>query len=734
MRKLTALLAAAFLLAAFAHAGGLSVSDVASGKYSAKGAPRVRPVEGSDLYTVLSADGKRIEQWSMKANKRTAVLFDVGDTQGERVEAAEGYEVSPDGSRILIQTATEKIYRRSFKARYYIYNVRDKRLEKLSDGGPQQAPVWSPDGNQVAFVRDNDIYLVKLLYDNAESRVTTDGKPGEVINGVPDWVNEEEFAFSSSLCFNADGTMLCWIKSDESAVRAYTLQLYKGSHPERSGFATYPGEYTYKYPKAGEANSEVSAWSFDIKSRQVRKLEVPLPEEGYMPRIMPTADPSKIIVCTMNRHQDELGVYTVNPRSTVAQLLVREESKPYIKGEVLAGLQLSGGRLLLPSDRNGHMQVFVYGMGGALEQTAGDGRHDVTAVYGRDPQTGDIYYQAAMPTPQDRQVMVKRGKNGKTENLTKRDGWNSAAFAGDFKHFVNTWSDLNTPFVSDVRTSAGKTIGAYSDNKELESKLAYAGLGTRELFAFTTEDGTELYGWMVKPRDFDAGKKHPVVMYQYSGPGSQSAVNSWAAGSMGQGCMFDMYLAQRGFIVVCVDGRGTGARGAGFEKCIYQRLGRAEAADQVAAAKWLAGQPYVDGGRIGIWGWSFGGFCTLMSMSDGSGAFRAGVAVAPPTDFRFYDTVYTELFMRTPKENPDGYADNPITRAPKLKGALLLCHGLADDNVHPQNTFEYAEALVQADKDFRQLLYTNRNHSIYGGNTRNHLLRQIADFFEKELK
>ena len=325
-------------------------------------------------------------------------------------------------------------------------------------------------------------------------------------------------------------------------------------------------------------------------------------------------------------------------------------------------------------------------------------------------------------------------KNGKVERLTDKEGWNSAIFSGDYQCFVNTWSDFNTPYVYTLRNQKGKVLSVLEDNAALKEKVAQYGWTGRELFSFTSSEGVKLDGWMLKPKDFDASKKYPVVLFQYGGPGSQQVVNSWSAGSMGQGGAFDHYLAQQGFIVVCVDGRGTGGRGAEFEKCIYQNLGVLESRDQVETARWLGKQSFVDAKRIGIWGWSFGGFNTLMSLSDGSGVFCAGVAVAPPTDWRYYDTVYTERYMRTPKENPEGYATNPIGRAKNLHGALLICHGMADDNVHPQNSFEYAEALVQADKDFKELWYTNRNHGISGGNTRNHLLRQIANFFIEHMQ
>lgn len=734
MKRLFLTITALLMFVATMSAGGkLTLPDITSGKFAAKTVNGINPIEGTDTYARISQDGERVVCCSFKTGKELSVLFDVKNTMGCKIDGFDDYVLSPDGKRMLIQTKTERIYRRSFKADFYIYNIESRRLDRLSDGDKQQIPTWSPDGQQVAFVRGGNIFLVKLLYDNAEIQVTKDGKFNEVINGLPDWVNEEEFGFNSALTFNADGTMICWIRYDESKVKTYSLEMYKGMKPAKEEYDTYPGFYSYKYPKAGEDNSTVSAWSYDIKSHKINRLQVPLDADGYMPRIKPTNDPMRIVVYTMNRHQDDLCLYAVNPRSTVAQLIIKEHVDKYVREEAMEGVKFVGDKILLPSDRSGYTKLYIYNMNGQLQRTIGDGNYDITSVYGYDPKTGDVYYQAAALGATDRQVYVTH-KNGKTVRLTDREGWNTAFFSGDFQYFVNTWSDYNTPYVFTTRTRDGKLINTIEDNKAVKQLVSDYGFCKREPFSFTTSEGVVLNGWMVKPKDFDANKKYPVIMHQYSGPGSQQVTNSWSAGSMGQGGAFDSYLAQEGFIVVSVDGRGTGGRGSEFEKCTYLNLGNLESKDQVETALYVGSLPYVDKDRIGIWGWSYGGFNTLMSMSEGRGVFRAGVAIAPPTNWKYYDSVYTERYMRTPKENPDGYATNPIERAPKLHGALLICHGTADDNVHPQNTYEYSEALVQADKDFHELFYTNRNHSIFGGNTRNHLLRQVAQFFKTELK
>ena len=711
----------------------ITLKDVTGKTFTPKYITGVDPIKGTDRYASISNDGRQIIEYAFKTGNQTRVLFDIANTHGESIKQLDGYTLSPDGKRMLIQTNTHKIYRRSFTADYYIYTIQSRKLEKLSTGGPQQIPTWSPDGNQIAFVRDNNIFLVKLLYDNAESQITKDGKFNEIINGVPDWVYEEEFSTNRSLCFTADSRMLCWIKYDERKVKEYSLQLFMGSHPTMKANEVYPGTYTYKYPKAGEDNSIVSVWSYEIQTHKTNRLQVPLESDGYIPRIKSTNDANRIIVFTMNRHQDVLNLYAVNPRTTLSQLLIKEQGDKYVKEEAMEGITIGQNSILLPSDRDGYMHLYLYNMNGSLIRKIGDGNYDITSIYGYDETTGDVYYQAASINPHDRQVLVSH-KNGKIERLTDTNGWNKAIFSGDYKYFLNTWSNYNTPYVFTIRDNKGKVLSTPIDNKELKEKVKTYGFNGRETFSFTTSEGVKLDGWMVKPKDFDANKKYPVILFQYSGPGSQQVIDAWNAGSMGNGGAFDYYLAQQGFIVVCVDGRGTGGRGAAFEKCTYLRIGELESRDQIETALWLGKQSYIDKERIGIWGWSFGGFNTLMSMSEGRPVFKAGVAVAPPTNWRYYDTIYTERYMRTPKENGSGYATNPIQRANALHGALLICHGMADDNVQPQNTMEYTEALIQADKDFKENIYTNRNHGIYGGNTRTHLLRQISNWFIEHLK
>ena len=733
MKRIVALFVIILLSTAALLAGNsLTLKDVAHGTFRTQSMAAVQPAQDGESYLQISADGQCIEQYSFKTGQQTGTLLDLATVRGPKVRSIDGYVMSPDGQRLLVQTETEYIYRHSFTAKYYIYDVRNQKMEPLSDGGPQQSPLFSPDGQLIAFVRDNNIFLVKLLYNNAESQVTKDGKRNEVINGIPDWVYEEEFSTSQSMVFSADSKQLCWIRYDESQVREFSFPLYKGMRPDFEEYADYPGAYTYKYPIAGEQNSKVSVLSFDIKSRQTRTLQVPLDADGYIPRIKGTSDPASIIVMTMNRHQDCLRLYSVNPLSTVSKFLLEERVDKYVKEEVLENLCITDSHILLPSDRSGFMHLYLYTIGGQLVRQVEQGNYEVTDVYGYDEVTGDTYFASHAEGPTEQQIYVAR-KNGKVERLTTQAGWNSAIFSSNYKYFINTWSDLNTPPVYTLHDGK-KVLTTVIDNKSVTETLASYNIGTRELFTFTTSEGVLLNGWMIKPADFNPSKRYPVIMYQYGGPGNQQVKNAWGIGMCGQGALLEQYLCQQGYVCVCVDNRGTGGRGADFEKCTYLRLGELESRDQVETALWLGQQSYVDKARIGIWGWSYGGWNTLMSMSEGREVFAAGVAIAPPTSWRYYDTIYSERYMRTPQENPDGYDQvNPMARVAQLHGALLLCHGLADDNVHFRNTAEYTEALVQADKDFRQLTYTNRNHSIYGGNTRLHLYRQAVNHFNANL-
>lgn len=717
-----------------AKADGLTLKELTSGFYSARGISGVTPLLDGESYSQLSRDGKQIVRHSFKTGEETGVLFDVNNIRNRiRLDRIDGYQMSPDEKNILLRTKTRGIYRHSRTAEYYIYNVKNRTLSILSEGGPQEQPLWSRDGTMIAFVREGNLFLVKLLFNNSESQITKDGEFNKIINGKPDWVNEEEFSFARAFDFNADNTMLAWIRYDETEVPMFSFPWYKGMNPELTEYAGYPGSYDYKYPIAGAKNSVVSVHTFDIKSRATRQIQLPIPADSYVPRIFFTDDAEKLLVLTLNRHQNQLDIYLANPRSTECRVIVREQAECYVTEGALKNFEVTPGGFVLMSERSGYKHLYLYDLNGTLRKQLTNGNYEVTSFYGYDIKTGTTYFASNQESPLRRSVYKSDAKGRLTRLSSSATGTNSAIFSKNFRYYMNTWSDINTPTITTLCDASGKTLKTLEDNAALRQKLAGLKLGERKFFSFTTSEGIQLNGFMVLPADFNPSVKYPVVMHQYSGPGSQQVVDSWSAGNMG-GCLYEQYLAQEGFICVCVDGRGTGGRGRDFEQCTYLKLGQLESRDQVEAAIWLGNQTYVDKSRIAIWGWSFGGFNTLMSMSEGRPVFAAGVAVAAPTSWRYYDTVYTERFMRTPNENGVGYDDSPISRASKLSGSLLLIHGLADDNVHFRNAAEYAEALVQADKDFRELVYTNRNHSIYGGNTRNHLFRQITQHFKEMLK
>lgn len=716
----------------WAQGSPLTLKEVVGYAYSPQYIYGVRSMNDGERYTQLSPDHKKIIISSFKTGKEVATLFDVNDIKrGAKLNYIDGYTLSPDESRILIQTQTKAIYRRSFTAVYYLYDIANKTLEPLSEGGPQQVAKFSPDGNVVGFVRDGNLFVVKLLYGNAETQVTKDGKFNEVINGIPDWVNEEEFSTNCSFDFSADSKMLAWVRYDESQVPIYRMQMWKGAAPAMTENDEYPGEYAYKYPVAGATNSKVTVHSFDIKNRVTRTLQVPVEADGYIPRIHFTDDPEKLAVVTLNRHQNQMDIYMVNPRSTVAKLVVRETNDKYIRETAYGSLKFYKGHFGYLSDRSGYQHLYWYTLNGNLVKQVTSGDFEVTDFYGYDAASGQFYYAAHGTSPLRKEVYSTTGA-GKPRLLTSQVGTNEATFSTTMKYFLNVYSSAQQPPVTTLRNASGKVLATLLDNADLKKK-ADSTFGQKEFFTFTTSEGVTLNGWMVKPRDFDPAKKYPVIMYQYSGPGSQEVKDSWNMGFFGGGS-FESYMAEQGYVYVCVDGRGTGGRGAEFEKCTYLNLGLLESRDQVEAALYLGTLPYVDKARIAIWGWSFGGFNTLMAMSEGRPVFCCGVAVAAPSSWRYYDTVYTERYMRTPQENGTGYDRCPISQAKNLSGHLLLIHGTADDNVHVRNAHEMSEALVQAEKQFDMHIYTNRNHSIYGGRTRHHLFTRMCNFFDQHMK
>lgn len=733
MKRFFTLLLLAIFVTGIQAQQKVTLRDIAQGTYRAQGISGLKPMLDGEHYTQISSDHKRIVKYSFKTGEEVGTLFDVTTARDCDLKSFDDYILSPDEKLILIQTETKPIYRHSFTAVYYIYNVKNNKMEPLSNNGPQQVPLFSPDGNQIAFVRNNNIYLVKLLFGNSESQVTKDGEYNHVLNGIPDWVYEEEFSFNRAFDFSADSKMIAYVRFDESAVPMFSFPWYKGLVPEKTSYATYPGAYEYKYPKAGEVNSKVSVHTYDIKSHVTRKMDLQIDSDGYIPRIKFTSDPEKLAIMTLNRHQNRLDLYMANPRSGLCKVAIRDEAEQYIKESAYSNIKFYPEHIVMMSEKDGYNHLYLYTIAGNLVKQITKGQFEVTSFLGWDQKANVFYYASNEGSPL-RTAIYKIDGKGKKTKLSTRTGSNSAIFSTNQKYYINTFSNISTPTLITLNDNRGKELTTLLDNSKLKAQTAQLNMPQKEFFTFRTSSGVELNGWMMKPANFNANKKYPVILHQYSGPGSQQVIDRWGIGSFGDGGLFEAYMCDKGYIMVCVDGRGTGGRGAAFEKCTYLQLGVKEAEDQVETARYLGTLPYIDGKRIGIWGWSFGGYNTLMSMSDGSGAFKAGVAIAAPSDWRFYDTVYTERFMRTPKENAEGYdAGSAIKRAPQLKGSLLLIHGTADDNVHYQNCAEYSEALVQAGIQFDMQVYTNRNHGIFGGKTREHLMNRVANFFIQNL-
>ncbi|MDR1456191.1 MAG: S9 family peptidase [Tannerella sp.] len=698
----------------------VELKDVVDGAFRQEtAAGELRSTPDGEHYTAINGKHTMIVKYAWRTGAPVDTLFDVRRARECAFDSFEGYEISSTGHRILIWRATEAIYRRSYRADVYVYDVRRNMVQPLCEaGGKVMIPTFSPDGRMCAFVADNNIRLKKFDFDT-EIPVTKDGVPNRIINGATDWVYEEEFSVTNLMAWSSDSEHLAFVRFDESEVPEYSMQTY--------GDGYYPGAYTYKYPKAGEKNATVTLHSYSVETKEIKTLNTPVDAESYIPRITFASQPGQLAVMTLNRHQNIFNLYFVNPKSGVFRLILKEENKCYVNADWLNRLLFTKDGFLYVSEKDGYAHIYQYSATGVEQRQVTQGNWDVTALLGIDETANTVYYESAEESPLRRSVYRVDAKGVKTR-LSTRQGTNHAAFSRNFAYYVNHFSTASTPVTVTLNeTRTGKTLRVLQDNAGLKEKLSRYAYAPKEFLEIRTASGFELNAWMVKPANFSESKKYPVVMFQYSGPDSQSVLDQYDFG-------WEQYLAANGILCVGVDGRGTGARGEAFRKCTYLRLGELESQDQAEAARALAKLPGVDGSRIAIWGWSFGGYNTLMALSTGGGVFRAGIAVAPPTDWRYYDTVYTERFMRTPNENAAGYdATSPIRLAGHLQGKLLLIHGTADDNVHFKQTLDYAEALVQAGKQFDMQIYRDRNHGISGGNTRLHLYTRMSDFLFKNL-
>ncbi len=702
------------------------LKQILKGEYNARGVAEQHSMSDGEYYTVRSADSTAILRYEYKSGKLVDTLFSTRTARECGFRKFSDYEFSADETKILIATAKESIFRHSFRATYFVFERKRNLISPLSKGGKQQMATFSPNGRMVAFVRDANIYLVKLDY-GTESAVTKDGEPGKITYGLPDWVYEEEFSFNKAFEWSPDNGFIAFMRFDQSNVPDFSIPMYKGLRPEKSAFATYPGAESVKYPKAGQPNSKVTVQTFNVLSRVVKNMEISDPDVEYVPRIRFMPQPDQLAVFTLNRQQNKFVIYSANPRSGLTRTLIREENEAYIDNDNFDMIQFLSDRIIYVSEKDGFRHLYEYSINGVLRKQLTKGEWAVTGFHGYDP-TRQVYYYTSNEGSPLRSSLYSLDYKGKKGNLTPEPGTHGISFSANFSYFTDNYSTANIPDVVTVRNWQGKTCFVAEANTALKNKLSKLALSTKEFFSFTTTSGVSLNGWMVKPAGFSSTKQYPVVMVQYGGPGSQQVKDAYRLD-------WEQYLAAKGYLVVCVDGRGTGGRGEKFSKQTYMRLGLKEAEDQIETARYLSAQPFVDKSKIAIWGWSYGGYNVLMSMSLGKGVFRAGIAVAPVTDWRFYDSVYAERYMRTPGENMDGYnLSAPGTYAADLQGALLLVHGTADDNVHYQNTAEYAEQLVQAGKPFDMQIYTNRNHYIKGGNTRLHLYERFLRFLDQNMR
>ncbi|TCK67413.1 dipeptidyl-peptidase-4 [Winogradskyella wandonensis] len=700
----------------------ISLEEIWNGSFRTEGMQALHSMNNGQQYSVLnfdrSARTSSIDIYDYKTLEKVNTL--VNSANLVEVQAFFDYSFSKDESKILLTTQSQPVFRRSTLGEYYIYDTKTKSISKLSDNLVQE-PTFSPDGQKVAYGYENNLY-VKDLTSGETKQLTFDGKKNSIINGITDWVYEEEFSFVRAFDWNADSNKIAFIRFDETEVPEFSMDVF--------GSGLYQTQQVFKYPKAGEKNSKVSLHLYDLKSDALSEIKVDKSyNDFYIARLNWTNDADVLSAQYMNRHQNELDLWMIDTAKSTSKLVLAETDKAYV--DVTFNLTfLKDNSFIWTSEKDGYNHIYHYTKDGELINQVTDGDWEVTNYYGFDEDSKTIFYQSVENGSINRDVYSVKlnGKNKK--RLTKRDGTNSASFSADFTYFINTHSSATSPQEYTLNDSkSGKLIKSIKDNDRLAQKVADYVTSKKE-FSTISVNGNELNMWMIKPADFDPNKKYPLFMYQYSGPGSQQVANRWN----GANDYWYQHLAQEGYIVACVDGRGTGYKGADFKKVTQNELGKYEVEDQIEAAKKLGALPYIDESRIGIWGWSYGGFMSSNALFKGNDVFKMAIAVAPVTSWRFYDTIYTERYMTTPQENPSGYDENsPINHVDKLKGDFLLIHGSGDDNVHLQNTMRMVEALVQANKQFEWMVYPDKNHGIYGGNTRLHLYTKMTDFIHKTL-
>ncbi|WP_310589436.1 S9 family peptidase [Flectobacillus roseus] len=692
--------------------------------FSQKQVRSINWMKDGSFYSAL--ENGRIVKHQVTDGAAVETLFDEGvsvENLGQKITIAD-YTLSSNEQKILIETDPEQIYRRSSRAENFVYDIKTKKLVKLSAGGKQSFATFSPDGTKIAFVRQNNLFMVDLNT-MAERQITTDGKWNNIINGMCDWVYEEEFSFAKAFFWSPDSRKIAFYTFDESKVPEYNMQMWG---------KLYPTDYRYKYPKAGEPNSAVSISVYNLVDTKTVKMDLGKETDLYIPRIRWTINTNVLSISRLNRYQNKMELIHADAFTGRTTTILIEESRTYVDvenfGDDLTYLA-DGKSFIMSSEKDGYKHLYQYDMSGREVRKITSGNWEVDNFYGIDESTNTLYFTSTEIASIERHLYSISLDGKVKKKLSAERGMNSANFSPDFKYFILNNSASNSPLkVSLYRSANTQLIKVLEDNADLRARLTGYNISPKEFTVIKTADGVELNSWMIKPTNFDPNKKYPLLMFVYGGPGSQQVLNQY------DGANFYWYqiLAQKGYIVACVDNRGTGGRGSEFKKCTYLNLGKLEVHDQIEAAKYFGKLPFIDAARIGIQGWSYGGFMASNCLFQGADVFKAAIAVAPVTNWRYYDTVYTERFLRTPQENPSGYDDNsPVTHAKNLKGNFLLVHGTGDDNVHFQNAVALEDALIKNNKQFQSFYYPNKNHGISGGNTRLHLYTMMTNFLEKNL-
>ncbi len=703
MKKL--LLSAVLLISITAFSQEITLDKIYSGYYRGKGIAGITSLNNGENYAVIEQGG--ITKYSYKTSQKEGIIAD---------GSFEGFSFNKDDSKILLQKESEPIYRYSFLGKFDVKDLKSSKITALNNGNYVQEPTFSPDGKKVAFVADNN-----LFYQDVETgkitAITSDGKKNKIINGLADWVYEEEFGHARQYEWTKNSDAIVFVKSDESEVPEMYIPIY--------GKTLYPTEMRYKYPKAGEKNSVVSAQLYRLDSGKIIELNLQNFKNYYLPNVIQTAKADEIVLITSGRTQNASDILKVNTKTGDVKKLFTETDEQWIDTDNVTLKFLDDNSFIWGSERDGNRHLYWYDQNGNMKNQITKGNWEVTEFYGYNPTTKEVLVQTTQNGSINLVVSKININTGKSTIISNQKGNNSADFSKNFNYFIETSSSADSPYQFVLKDGSGKTIKELQNNNELLAKLTKDNIAKKEFFTIPNEAGDQMNAYILKPKNFDPNKKYPLFMYQYSGPGSQSVSNSWDGGN---GVWFNM-LVQKGYLVACVDGRGTGRKGTKFKKVTYKNLGKYEIEDQIAAAKWLGKQSYVDASRIGIFGWSFGGYMSSLALTKGADVFKMGIAVAPVTNWRYYDSVYTERFLLTPQENPAGYDDNsPSNFAKLLKGKFLLIHGTADDNVHFQNSMEFSEALIQNKKQFDFMAYPDKNHGIYGGMTRPQLYQKMTDF------